>query len=103
MSVEAVRGRPLQGRSAMSVFSSLKYLTHRLTLLVRMQVCPYERWTYASICDAEIFSWTGSYNIKLCWKFMSYSYVADCNIPWHLLVIMLCSCLNTSFVCHSYT
>ena len=26
-----------------------------------------------------------------------------CNIPWHLFIIMRCSCLNTSFVCHTYT
>lgn len=75
--VEAVLGRPLRGRLAMSVFSSLKCLIHRLTLLLLMQLCPYARWSHASICDAEVFSWTGSYITELCWKFMSYSYVAD--------------------------
>jgi hypothetical protein len=43
LSVEAVLGRPLQGRSAVSVFSTLKRFTHRLTLLVPVQMCTYAR------------------------------------------------------------
>jgi hypothetical protein len=63
--------------------------------LCTLNSCVDMRW--------EIFSWTGRCIIKLRWNFISYSYIADCNNPWHLFVILLCSCLNKTFICHSYS